>query len=350
MIQNPEEFFGRRREVKRIYSRLDAPRPQSISIVGERRIGKSSLLNYIYQRQNRRRFMDSHHNAIFVYMDFQRGTDLTVEKFIDILLGMFRYEKHEMVSGVSPERTFDVLRSEIEALNSQDKRVIVLMDEFESITTNPAFDMQFFSFLRFLANNYKVAYVTSSYHDLQQMCHDEDIADSPFFNIFSTLSLRVFSHEEAVELISVPSQSEGISLGAYADNILGLSGYFPFFIQIACSAAFEYLAEEEDREPDWKRIAEVFSEEAMQHYQYIWERMDDSFRINLSRIAAGKKVDKKFRHVNDDLLQRGYLVESADVVMLFSKPFQEFVLGQPGSQKNKRSFLSSVFGRKSSGE
>jgi hypothetical protein len=70
----------------------------------------------------------------------------------------------------------------------------------------------------------------------------------------------------------------------------------------------------------------------------------------LSRIAAGKKVDKKFRHVNDDLLQRGYLVESADVVMLFSKPFQEFVLGQPGSQKNKRSFLSSVFGRKSSGE
>jgi serine/threonine protein kinase len=350
MIQNPNEFYGRSREIKRIYSRLDAPRPQSISIVGERRIGKSSLLNYIYQRQNRRQQMDSHHNAIFVYMDFQQGADLNVEKFIDILLGMFKYEKHRMVTEVSSERSFDVLRAEIEELNSQDKRVIILMDEFESITTNPGFDMQFFSFLRFLANNYKVAYVTSSYHDLQQMCHDEDIADSPFFNIFSTLSLRTFSRDEAVELICGPSQSEGIPLEPHIDNILGLSGYFPFFIQIACSAVFEYLAENEDGEPDWTRISEVFREEATQHYQYIWDRMDENFQNNLSRIAAGKKVDKKFRHVNDDLVQRGYLVESNGRMELFSKPFQDFVLTRAGGNKHRRSFLSSVFGKKSDRE
>jgi serine/threonine-protein kinase len=224
------------------------------------------------------------------------------------------------------------------------------MDEFESITTNPGFDMQFFSFLRFLANNYKVAYVTSSYHDLQQMCHDEDIADSPFFNIFSTLSLRTFSRDEAVELICGPSQSEGIPLEPHIDNILGLSGYFPFFIQIACSAVFEYLAENEDGEPDWTRISEVFREEATQHYQYIWDRMDENFQNNLSRIAAGKKVDKKFRHVNDDLVQRGYLVESNGRMELFSKPFQDFVLTRAGGNKHRRSFLSSVFGKKSDRE
>ena len=45
MIQDIEEFYGRDVEVEKIYSRIGSSRPQSISIVGERRIGKSSLLN-----------------------------------------------------------------------------------------------------------------------------------------------------------------------------------------------------------------------------------------------------------------------------------------------------------------
>ena len=50
MIKHREDFFGRAQEVKRIYARLNASPPGSISIVGDRKIGKSSLLNYIYTR------------------------------------------------------------------------------------------------------------------------------------------------------------------------------------------------------------------------------------------------------------------------------------------------------------
>ncbi|HSE99153.1 MAG TPA: ATP-binding protein, partial [Blastocatellia bacterium] len=46
-IKDPRQFFGRSREVSKIFSRIGASRPQSISVVGERRIGKSSLLYYI---------------------------------------------------------------------------------------------------------------------------------------------------------------------------------------------------------------------------------------------------------------------------------------------------------------
>ena len=44
MIQDPKQFYGRRREMSRIFARIGVDRPQSISVVGERRIGKSSLL------------------------------------------------------------------------------------------------------------------------------------------------------------------------------------------------------------------------------------------------------------------------------------------------------------------
>jgi serine/threonine-protein kinase len=348
MIKNPDEFFGRAREVKRIYSRLDAARPQSISIVGERRVGKSSLLNYVYQRRNRRVHMQNHHNTIFVYMDFQQGKDLDIPKFIDILFGMFKYEKQRRVTTSRTAKSLDTLKEEIEELSNVGKRVIVLMDEFESVTTNPNFDMQFCSFLRFLANNYKVAFVTSSYSDLQQMCHDKDIADSPFFNIFSNLPLRTFSRDEAVELITVPSAREGIPLGPFTSEILELSGYFPFFIQIACSNVFEHLAENDDAglAPNWGQIAEAFKEEASHHYSYIWDRMNESSRQNLQRIASGKHIDRKFQHVNEDLQRRGYLEDRNGDCELFSKPFRDFVLERGTVGKQKKSFFGSVFGRR----
>ena len=46
-ISDPERFVGRRREVEQIFMRLRNPEFESSSIVGERRSGKTSLLNYV---------------------------------------------------------------------------------------------------------------------------------------------------------------------------------------------------------------------------------------------------------------------------------------------------------------
>jgi AAA+ ATPase superfamily predicted ATPase len=42
MIKDPDEFFGRKNELKTIFSRLS--NLQSCDVFGERKIGKSSLL------------------------------------------------------------------------------------------------------------------------------------------------------------------------------------------------------------------------------------------------------------------------------------------------------------------
>ena len=47
---NSPLFFGRQRELHDILSVLRRPdKPSSVSILGERRIGKSSLLNQVFQ-------------------------------------------------------------------------------------------------------------------------------------------------------------------------------------------------------------------------------------------------------------------------------------------------------------
>jgi hypothetical protein len=77
-IKDPKQFFGRTREVSKIFSRIGASRPQSISVVGERRIGKSSLLYYINHPEVRARFLDRMEAYAFAFIDLQQKRRLTL--------------------------------------------------------------------------------------------------------------------------------------------------------------------------------------------------------------------------------------------------------------------------------
>jgi hypothetical protein len=50
-ITNPECFFGRKEEVEDIYDRINSEDPQSVAVVSERKMGKSSLLYYLYHKK-----------------------------------------------------------------------------------------------------------------------------------------------------------------------------------------------------------------------------------------------------------------------------------------------------------
>lgn len=49
MITDPDRFIGRRAELEIITTRLNGSQPQGMAVVGPRRIGKSSLLHYLYR-------------------------------------------------------------------------------------------------------------------------------------------------------------------------------------------------------------------------------------------------------------------------------------------------------------
>ena len=51
MINNKRFFFNRFSEIERIFSRIGGERPQSVSVVGKRKIGKSSLLFHVFTEE-----------------------------------------------------------------------------------------------------------------------------------------------------------------------------------------------------------------------------------------------------------------------------------------------------------
>ncbi|MGH7455296.1 MAG: hypothetical protein ACRENG_28345, partial [bacterium] len=65
-ITDPKKFFGREEELRAILNRLRTM--QSTSVVGDRRIGKSSLLYHIFQTGNARLQTN---DLRFVFIDLQ---------------------------------------------------------------------------------------------------------------------------------------------------------------------------------------------------------------------------------------------------------------------------------------
>jgi serine/threonine protein kinase len=346
MIKRREDFYGRNQEVKRIYARLNANPPGSISIVGDRKIGKSSLLNFIYTRRNREEFLEHPEKMVMVFLDLQEQHSMSLESFVRILLGMASYELRGRLDLSDCAPNLDGVKELVQRLDRNGYHLAILLDEFETITRNPNFDLEFFSFLRYLANHYNVAYLTSSARDLQVLCHTKEISDSPFFNIFSTLRLTAFRQEEAEELIRVPSERVGHPLAPYSAQLIDLAGLFAFFLQIACSHAIEYLEERPSAEElDMNEIRSRFLEEARLHYRYIWEGFDTHERSAVLRVAKGKGVPDALRHVLEDLARRHYIVAGGSTPRLFASTFDEF-LKKEGEPAAGGSFLGRLFGKK----
>jgi predicted Ser/Thr protein kinase len=323
MIQDLRGFFGRRRELSRIFSRIGVERPQSVSVVGERRIGKSSLLYQINLPEVQSKFLTDRSSLIVVLVDFQQLRTITLQDFFGIINSQIHRIDPDM-TGPEPGgyRAFQLVQ---ERLSAKNKRLVLLFDEFDAITSNPTFDRDFYAFLRSVANNSAVAYVTSSKTELQRLCHSSSVADSPFFNIFSTLHLRPFEREEALELISRPSREAGIPLETYAEDILSLSGFFPFYIQIACSAYFDYLEENPGKEPVFLEIASRFLEEAGPHFEYFWGQCRPECRRFLRSLMKGAQPRQEETDVCSMLVRDGYVLREGQGYRMFSRVFLDRV-------------------------
>jgi predicted AAA+ superfamily ATPase len=71
-IRDPARFYGRREDLRQIVNRLRSSARESTSVVGERRIGKTSLLKYLDNTDVADGLGLSSIEYCMVYIDFQR--------------------------------------------------------------------------------------------------------------------------------------------------------------------------------------------------------------------------------------------------------------------------------------
>ncbi len=291
MIREPDAFFGRQKELGHLYASLAGM--QSVSVVGERHIGKSSLLYCARLSQLQARIPGyDFTNHVFAYLDLTKLARLTPAAFLRWLLVELRSADNRLSwlvpkKQVRPEDFEDV----IDEVNEKGLKPVFLLDEFDKVAQVEKFDLAFFDFLRFLANGKDMAFVTASTHRLIELCH-ASVVSSPFFNIFTSIQLGLLQRDEALKLIEEPSASAGCSLADDTEFLLGLAGRHPFFLQMACFYMFE--AKTKGDGVDYEAITRLFHNEAQDHFGYLWEHLTDEKRQEIGQNLEAQEPGYSF--------------------------------------------------------
>ena len=328
-IRDDVSFVGRAAELKRLFNRIGGPQPQSVSIVGDRRIGKSSLLRAVLARRGK--FLSKPEGYLFVYLDMQSRLRWTPEMFFERLGA-------EMASaGVdsSAITDYDSLERTCRELQQEGHALVLLMDEFQVLMRDDAagqLPVEFFNYLRSLANSYPVSLVVTSHVDLYTLSKDHRLSGSPLFNILHKLHLGPFAEAEARELIAIASLRAGCVLAGDEPWIIGRGGYHPLYLQIACSAAFDWRTENGAGAPlDREELDRRFMEEARPHFEGTWKLFADNEREIMSATARGHAARTALAPAVEDLEERGYLRREGGSLVVFSQCFREFILEQDGA-------------------
>ena len=297
MIHNPDMFFGRTSLLKRFYAALASH--QSVSILGKRRIGKSSFLWCSSLPEMFNRFSFDLKSHIFVFLDLHDYLHKTAEDFFHSVSQQIVEQSAKVanLTLLTEARGADEFGSILDQVVRNGFFPVLLLDSFDKVTQNEHFGPDFFGFLRAQASRGRVSYVTASMAPLYDVCH-RGIEGSPFFNIFYNYSLDALTPVEAINLISIPAERAGLPFTeAEVELVRKLAGRHPFFIQRVCHALFEEKIQQEDEEKEISEgyLRKIAYSELLPHFKDCWELLTQAQHMQLRNEI--KRKDGEERHM-----------------------------------------------------
>lgn len=281
-IRHHDDFIGRESEIAQILGLLR--NGQSVSLIGPRRIGKSSLLLQLGNPFIRRQYNLDPGQAINILIDCQELADSPPEEVYEAILNSLIQASKEAGSPMDIDhdpRTYRALDRALFEFIQRQVGVVVMLDEFELLAANRQLSPYFFARMRGLTTKYGLAFLTASQRPLFAITAEEEILSSPFFNIFVTLPLGLFNETEARTLLSDRLARTNIEFSdKLVNHLLNLVGYHPFFLHIAGYHAYQALAKQNDK---WPNSLSVNIEpsvldgpieiEAESHLAYVWQNL-----------------------------------------------------------------------------
>lgn len=334
-ITDPACFFGRTAQMEALYSAI-ATR-QCRSVVGERKLGKSSLLTCISHADTLRRYGLDPNRQLVMYFDLEAMSSAGVQDFwVEVLEALLaRLPEGELAASVQRVLDSDVrfmtVRRLLRRVRDAGFDVTLGLDEFESLARNPNFDTDFYGELRSLAGELGLVYLTASKRSLYELTYEHaDTLSSPFFNIFSELPLGLMSEAEARQMLVELSARGGTAFcNQEVDFALELAGAHPFFLQIAGFHLYDTPGRGQPRSAEgYQQIRKRFLAEAHDHYRYLWSQLTSTQQMALAHLSQAAEPVIRLLKV------KSLVCEEDDRPVPFNRTFAEFLKEQrdTGSQ------------------
>jgi hypothetical protein len=286
-IKKPSNFYGMHELVARLADLIDGRQPQSVSLLGLKRSGKTSLMYYIAHPSVLAQHVVNPDAYVTLYVDFS-VCDTPAMFYRQVYQGLL----HRLSSAPASEQ------EKVTNPDSEDihwllrrfpvRRVLLLLDEVDHLTQG-AFDQSFLLQLRALAGaqDTELAYITASFHNLDQIGGSLGLpSTSPFYNIFypSYFYLSGLSKAEGADLIRRPAEQEGIVFSdEEVENIQAMAGTLPFLIQM--SACKWFLGKRDKQSLTPEQIQRELVGEANPFFERWWRDLGEENHLLLREIA-----------------------------------------------------------------
>jgi hypothetical protein len=288
-IRQATDFHGRHNEISQILGLLG--NGQSVSLIGPRRIGKSSLLLHLCRPEIRAEMGLDPGKCVFVLLDCQElGGSPPEEVYESFFTGLHQAARS---AGISLERTdndpgsYRALDRLLFQISQQGVSVIFLLDEFELLAANEHLTPYFFARLRGLTTKYGLAYLTASQRPLFAITAEEEILSSPFFNIFVTLPLGLYPPDEARTLFDARLNGTTLLFSpALRNHLCHLVGPHPFFLHVAGYHAYQAIQQGANltSPADFAQLDGPIEIEAYSHLGYLWQNLSPEEQYTLAII------------------------------------------------------------------
>lgn len=313
------DFFNRKEE---IYTAIGFIRSlQSFSVIGERRIGKTSFLQQILLEEVLKAHGIDPRKYIIIYLNIGSLPVITKEIFIKAIIERI---KEQTQIEAEPESVFEKLETYVGKLASNDKNLIIALDEFE-ITTS-ILNFHFSYWLRSIFERLNVMAITASRNTVAEITNDG--MASPLFNIFGNLFLGLFTREETEMMISEMFLRGKEELDKEEISFLAdLSGGNPYLVQLL---GYHYY---EERKKKGKIVYCEFENKMLYHlkdqFENYWNHLtknEKDFLIN------PKSMNLPVEHI---LRRKGFLIKENGKLKVFSRLFEKFLNIKKEKMKKK---------------
>lgn len=198
----PDEFYGREYERQVLITRTG--KRNSTAIVGDYRIGKSWLMQYLLQCAPTHPQLGP--GVRVGRLSATHPQSQTPAGFVKRAMEVLNMPAHKAGPRETPLERLAIAVRELRTLGIIP---VLCIDEFAGVIGRPGFDKSFVMGLRAIAEDDGLVLITASRQSLHQVIEDMTGETSPLFNIMPEIALRPFTEAEATNFVEKKGRQAG---------------------------------------------------------------------------------------------------------------------------------------------
>lgn len=309
---SPAEFSGRGPELNRLAGRLFTG--QSIAVIGQPHIGKTSLLEFISDASARqKRFEEQFSRNLFVFLDVLAAQGIRMQAdFWRYVLSPLRNSEYSAQYEFAAQDGYSnfALEQVFDTLSQDGRRLILMLDEFDTLLSHPVLNnSDFYGGLRTLASRSGgfalVIAARRSLEQLNQLTQELNPHGSPYFNVFVEIQLGALKRDALTGLLDQGGDYFTRADRAYVERV---SGGHPYLAQVAAAMLWDAHEEGLTGRERYRVAGQNLYRQVRHHFADTWNFWSNTTRKAVTAVALAEIP----RLLGDHTFKVSELVEDLD--------------------------------------